>query len=105
MWMLECIAELVLPAVLAEETQDTAIKPDNFLDCLGSLGSVGGCVDAIKEVISINNFAGLGEECCEATTALGHNCWPILFPNKPIVPSLVKTICAFAGAKEAKKSN
>ncbi|GKV45167.1 hypothetical protein SLE2022_133900 [Rubroshorea leprosula] len=108
MWKLVvCIAMLVLSPALAEETQETssAVKPDNILDCIKSLGSVGGCIDAIKELISHNNFANLGKECCEALTNLGDNCWPIIFPDEPTVPILVKTVCAFVGAKEAKKAN
>ncbi|GLT90445.1 hypothetical protein SLE2022_083780 [Rubroshorea leprosula] len=97
----------VFPLSLAEEPQETPItvKPNNIFECLGDLVKSGGCINALSKAISDGNFADLGKECCDTLTGIGDDCLPILFPNQPTVPTLIRAICAFKKEKEAQKAN
>ncbi|XP_039019022.1 uncharacterized protein LOC120150408 [Hibiscus syriacus] len=91
-----CIAaasSAVVPSGSTEKTQDLG-------GCLLSLTSVKGCVEAIEEAVSFKKFDELQQECCKAITLLGDNCWPILFPDQPIVPLLLKAVCKLLGDAE-----
>ncbi|GMI89151.1 hypothetical protein like AT2G22155 [Hibiscus trionum] len=83
-------ASAVVPSGSAEETQDLA-------GCLMSFVSVEGCVEAIHEAVTHKVYDGLKHECCTAITQLGDNCWPILFPDQPYVPLILKAVCKLIG--------
>ncbi|XWS52516.1 hypothetical protein CRYUN_Cryun11dG0077200 [Craigia yunnanensis] len=87
-WLvLTCIAAAsVVPFGSAEETQDLA-------GCLSSFTSVEGCIEAIDKAVSDKTFDNLEHACCKAITLLADNCWPIIFPDQPFVPFLLKTVC------------
>ncbi|KAG8488755.1 hypothetical protein CXB51_016775 [Gossypium anomalum] len=68
-----------------------------FWGCLMSFASVKGCVEAIHEVVSHEKFDALQPKCCKAIIKLGDNCWPIVFPNQPCLPVLLKTVCKVLG--------
>ncbi|GLT90444.1 hypothetical protein SLE2022_083770 [Rubroshorea leprosula] len=97
----------IVPISLAEEPSkaSVAVKPDNVFECIGDIVKVGGCVDAVKKAIDDNNFADLGKQCCDVLVGIGDDCWPILFPNEPTVPILIKAICAFVKEKKDGKGN
>ncbi|XP_022756253.1 uncharacterized protein LOC111303963 [Durio zibethinus] len=91
-----CIAAAaasVVPLGSAEETPDLGA-------CISSLTSVEGCIEAIDKAVSDKNFGELKKACCQAITLLSDNCWPIVFPDQPLVPFLLKTVCKLLGNVE-----
>ncbi|MBA0635102.1 hypothetical protein Godav_025630 [Gossypium davidsonii] len=75
----------------------SAVETQGFGGCLMSFASVKGCVEAIHEVVSHEKFDALQPKCCKAIIKLGDNCWPIVFPNQPCLPVLLKTVCKVLG--------
>ncbi|XVF19266.1 hypothetical protein REPUB_Repub11eG0095100 [Reevesia pubescens] len=86
-----CIAAVsIVPFGSAEETKD-------LVACLSSFTSVEGCIEAIDKAVSYKKFGDLEHACCQAITLLSDNCWPIVFPDQPFIPFLLKTVCKLLG--------
>lgn len=79
-------ASSIVPFGSANETQDLG-------ECLSSFLSVEGCIEAINKAVLDKKFDELKHACCKAITLLGDNCWPVLFPDQPFVPFLLKAVC------------
>ncbi|OMO78007.1 hypothetical protein COLO4_24892 [Corchorus olitorius] len=84
------IAASNVPMGSAEETQGIA-------ECFSSLSSIEGCIEAIDKAVSDKDIKDLGPACCKAIIQLGDNCWPVVFPNHPFVPFLLKTVYQLTG--------
>ncbi|PPD93564.1 hypothetical protein GOBAR_DD09484 [Gossypium barbadense] len=87
----------LLVTCIAAVSLGSAVETQGFGGCLMSFASVKGCVEAIHEVVSHEKFDALQPKCCKAIIKLGDNCWPIVFPNQPCLPVLLKTVCKVLG--------
>ncbi|KAL4304026.1 hypothetical protein GQ457_10G004880 [Hibiscus cannabinus] len=84
------VASAVAPLGSPVATQDLG-------GCIKSFVSIEGCVEAINDALRNKVYDGLKHECCTAITQLGDNCLPLLFPDQPVVPFILKAVCKLIG--------
>ncbi|XP_039066373.1 uncharacterized protein LOC120211989 [Hibiscus syriacus] len=63
------------------------------LDCFSTLLNVPGCVINIFDAMLSGEFDRVNKNCCDAFSAVGVNCWPVMFDADPSFPPLLKDYC------------